>query len=433
MRKSYLNIIGIVFFLGIALFLTFNKHSKSGYFNYHSEIWADKAGYYVYLPAAVKFNFNSDNFPDSIDTKTGDGFTLDERNGRVLTKYTYGVALMQLPFFCLADLFAKPLNFENNGFSPIYHWSVNIASVFYLLLGLIFLFKFLNYQFDKQSSLLTIITIFLATNLYYYSIDETGMSHVYSFSLFSIFLYFLRITNYINKYGIWQNLTFGLLIGLIILIRPTNVLFVSTFLFLDINSQSEIFLRIKRLFHFKTLITITIGVLLIALPQILYWNYASGSFLDYSYGNEDFNWMNFKLLNTWFSPNNGLFIYTPFYLLVIVLLFLMIKNKKENGIYLLVLFLTISYTFSSWWAWSFGCSFGARSYVEYLSVFSIPIAYLFFKTKKLNAIKIASLVTLVIVLILFNLKMIYSYDDCFYGKNAWDWSWYIELVTSPTK
>ena len=433
MKKSYLNIIGIVFFLGIALFLTFNKHSKSGYFNYHSEIWADKAGYYVYLPAAVKFNFNSDNFPDSIDTKTGDGFTLDERNGRVLTKYTYGVALMQLPFFCLADLFAKPLNFENNGFSPIYHWSVNIASVFYLLLGLIFLFKFLNYQFDKQSSLLTIITIFLATNLYYYSIDETGMSHVYSFSLFSIFLYFLRITNYINKYGIWQNLTFGLLIGLIILIRPTNVLFVSTFLFLDINSQSEIFLRIKRLFHFKTLITITIGVLLIALPQILYWNYASGSFLDYSYGNEDFNWMNFKLLNTWFSPNNGLFIYTPFYLLVIVLLFLMIKNKKENGIYLLVLFLTISYTFSSWWAWSFGCSFGARSYVEYLSVFSIPIAYLFFKTKKLNAIKIASLVTLVIVLILFNLKMIYSYDDCFYGKNAWDWSWYIELVTSPTK
>ena len=433
MKKSYLNIIGIVFFLGIALFLTFNKHSKSGYFNYHSEIWADKAGYYVYLPAAVKFNFNSDNFPDSIDTKTGDGFTLDERNGRVLTKYTYGVALMQLPFFCLADLFAKPLNFENNGFSPIYHWSVNIASVFYLLLGLIFLFKFLNYQFDKQSSLLTIITIFLATNLYYYSIDETGMSHVYSFSLFSIFLYFLRITNYINKYGIWQNLTFGLLIGLIILIRPTNVLFVSTFLFLDINSQSEIFLRIKRLFHFKTLITITIGVLLIALPQILYWNYASGSFLDYSYGDEGFNWMNFKLLNTWFSPNNGLFIYTPFYLLVIVLLLLMIKNKKENGIYLLVLFLTISYTFSSWWAWSFGCSFGARSYVEYLSVFSIPIAYLFFKTKKLNAIKIASLVTLVIVLILFNLKMIYSYDDCFYGKNAWDWSWYIELVTSPTK
>jgi|TARA_B110000483_G_C18006099_1_gene469229 hypothetical protein len=202
---------------------------------------------------------------------------------------------------------------------------------------------------------------------------------------------------------------------------------------LDINSQSEIFLRIKRLFHFKTLITITIGVLLIALPQILYWNYASGSFLDYSYGDEGFNWMNFKLLNTWFSPNNGLFIYTPFYLLVIVLLLLMIKNKKENGIYLLVLFLTISYTFSSWWAWSFGCSFGARSYVEYLSVFSIPIAYLFFKTKKLNAIKIASLVTLVIVLILFNLKMIYSYDDCFYGKNAWDWSWYIELVTSPTK
>ena len=433
MKKSYLNIIGIVFFLGIALFLTFNKHSKSGYFNYHSEIWADKAGYYVYLPAAIKFNFNSAKFPDSIDTKTGDGFTLDESNGRVLTKYTYGVALMQLPFFCLADLFAKPLNFENNGFSPIYHWSVNIASVFYLILGLIFLFKFLNYQFDKQSSLLTIITIFLATNLYYYSIDETGMSHIYSFSLFSMFLYFLRTTNYLQNDGIWKSLTFGLLIGLIILIRPTNVLFISTFLFLDINDQSDIFLRIKRLFHPKRLIPVILGVSIIVLPQLLYWNYASGTLLNYSYGNEGFNWINPKLLNTWFSPNNGLLLYTPFYLLVIAFLFLMIKNKKGNGFYLMILFLTISYTFSSWWSWSFGCAFGARSFVEYLSVFSIPVAYVFFRIRKLSAIKLVSLVTLVIVLIAFNLKLTYSYDGCFYGKNAWDWNWYIELVKSPTK
>ena len=129
MKTKHLYIIVSLFFFGITLFLTFNKHSKSGYFNYHSEIWSDKAGYYVYLPAALNYNFNANNFPDSIDIKTGHGFRLDKANGKVVTKYTYGVALMQLPFFCMAKLLAEPLNMKNNGFSPIYHWSINIASV----------------------------------------------------------------------------------------------------------------------------------------------------------------------------------------------------------------------------------------------------------------------------------------------------------------
>jgi hypothetical protein len=433
MKARHLYIIGILCFFGITLFLTFNRHSKSGYFNYHSEIWADKAGYYVYLPAAFKFNFNPDNFPDSIDANTGNGFTLDEINGKVITKYTYGVALMQSPFFCLAEILAEPLNFEKNGFSPIYHWSINVASVFYLVLGLLFLYKFLSTRFGKRSSLLAILSMFLATNLYYYSIIETGMSHIYSFSLFCIFLYFLQITNYLKKHGYWKSLILGLLIGLIILIRPTNILFLSTFFFLDINDKTDIFSRIKRLIPYKTLIPTIIGVLVIILPQFLYWNYTSGSLINYSYDNEGFNWLNPKFLNTWFSPNNGLFLYTPFYFLIIVALFLMIKNKKVNGIFVLILFLTISYTFSSWWMWSFGCSFGSRSYVEYLSVFSIPIAYAFHEIRKLKTIKIIYFTIMVLVLIAFNLKMTYSYDGCFYGKNAWDWDTYLELIESPTK
>jgi len=433
MKAKYLYTIGVLCFIGFTLFLTFNRHSKSGYYNYHSEIWADKAGYYVYLPAALKFNFNPNNFPDSVDIKTGNGFILDQENDKVITKYTYGVALLQMPFFGLAELLAKPLNFKQNGFSPIYHWSINISSVFYLFLGLFFLKKYLANRFDDTSSILTVLSIFFATHLFYYSIDETGMSHIYSFSLFSLFLYFSQITNYLVKPRFWTCLIFGLLIGLIILIRPTNIIFLSVFLFMDVNDRFEIFDRIKRLIHYKSLIPIVIGLSAIISPQLLYWDYVSGSLIDYSYNDEGFNWLNPKLLNSWFSPNNGLFLYTPFYLLVIIFLFLMIKNKNRNGIYLLTLFLTISYIFSSWWSWSFGCSFGSRSYVEYLSVFSIPVAQMFYRRKKLNKITVVSCSVLVIILIAFNLKMTYSYDGCFFGKNAWDWNWYLELIKSPTK
>jgi hypothetical protein len=37
------------------------------------------------------------------------------------------------------------------------------------------------------------------------------------------------------------------------------------------------------------------------------------------------------------------------------------------------------------------------------------------------------------VLILFNLKIIYTYDICYYGNGAWDWAEYFRLITGPTK
>jgi hypothetical protein len=65
-------------FLSIILFFaTLNLHSRSGEFNYHSEIFSDKAGYQVYLPALFIYNFNATEFPDSIEFRTGEGFILN--------------------------------------------------------------------------------------------------------------------------------------------------------------------------------------------------------------------------------------------------------------------------------------------------------------------------------------------------------------------
>lgn len=423
----------IICFIGVLLFLTFNKHSKSGYYNYHSEIWADKAGYYVYLPAAILYDFDANNFPDSIDFKTGNGFQLDPSSGKVITKYTYGVALMQLPFFCLANISATAFDYEKSGFSPIYHWSINVAAIFYLTLGLLFLYQFLIVRFSRLISLFTVLSIFFATNLYYYAIDDTGMSHVYSFSLFCIFLFFIQKTNYLKHPKVDESIIFGFLVGLIILIRPTNLLFLVAFLFLDHTNNKEILLRVKRLVHPKRLVPMVLAAFCIILPQLIYWQYTKGSVLTYSYGNEGFNWLNPQLLKSWFSPDNGLFLYSPFYFLIIASMLVMAKNKKKNGLLVLILFLLISYVFSSWWSWNFGCSFGGRSYVEYLAIFSLPLAYLFNEIGKLNKMKRISFSVLVIVCTAFNLKMIYSYDGCFYSKSEWDWKSYIELLEAPTK
>jgi hypothetical protein len=422
------HLILLFLFAGIALFLTFNKHSKSGYFNYHSELWADKSGYYVYLPAAFKYNFEANKFPDSIDYKTGTGFHLNLQTNIVQTKYSCGVALLQLPFYLSADLLAHAFNFSPDGFSPVYHWSINVAATFYLVLGFFFLNKFLSTRFNQIVSYLVLLALFLSTNLYYYSIDETGMSHVYSFSIFCIFIYYLHYTQFLEKKSVISYLLFGIICGTIILIRPTNVVFLLTYLFFDIDDIKTIYERIKRVLRIRLLIPILAGVIVIIIPQLIYWKYASGSFIHYSYGDEGFNWTKPQIWLTFFSPDNGLFTYTPFYLVIMAGLIYMMRNKIKNGIFILVLFMIISYIFSSWHAWDFGCSFGGRSFVEYLAILSIPIGHLIHQIRGSNRNTAICFGIILFALFIFNFVLTYSYDECFFGSNNWDWNWYFGII-----
>ncbi len=420
-------------FFGLALFLTLNRHSKSGYFNYHSEIWADKSGYYIYLPATIIYGFSPEVYPAGIDDSLGNGFQLDYVNQKVRTKYSSGVAILQLPFFMTAHILAKPLGYESNGFSPIYHWILNVAAVFYLLLGLIFLKRFLSWDFKNNTIWLVLLTLFSGTNLYYYAIDETVMSHVYSFSLFGVFLFMIRKTKYLKHSLIFDRILFGLLCGLIVLVRPSNIIFLSVFLFLDITNTADILKRLRMLFRFPVLLPVVLSVLIVWVPQFIYWYYLDGKIISYTYTGEGFIWSDPQLLQTWFSPLNGLFLYSPFYLVVLAGLFYMIFSKRQNGIYILVLFILISYVFSCWWDYSFGCSFGGRNFVEYLALFSIPIAFLFQKINSLSKTKIIGFWIIVVLFVGLNMKLIYTYDECFEGARGWDWDSYYKLLFAPTK
>jgi len=425
----------LLLFSGLLIFLTFNrhKHSKNGYFNYQSEIWADKAGYNVYLPATFMYGFDAAAFPESIDSLTGNGFRLDQETKIMHTKYTYGVAFMQAPFFLLAYGYSNILGQPSNGYNPIYHAIVNISAVFFLVMGLFFLFKFLSFQYSWSTSFVAVAILFLGTNLYFYSIDDTGMSHVYSFFLFALYLYILRKSNYLEKLKTSNLIIIGLISSLMLLIRPTSAVFLLVFIFLDVRGKNEISNRLQNLFKAKPIFIFILSFMIIWLPQFLYWKYSTGNYFSYTYTNEGFSFLNPKLHYTWFSPLNGLFLYTPLYLLVIFGIVKMIQKRIANGWVLLVLFLVISFVFSSWWDWSFGCSFGARSFVEYLAIFVLPIAYILSQHSDFTLIQKIFLIAVVVALIAFNLKLTYTYDSCFFGKGVWDWSEYRSLITSPTK
>ncbi|HVA99077.1 MAG TPA: hypothetical protein VNG53_09295, partial [Bacteroidia bacterium] len=359
--KSYLGKFFILILFPISIFLAFNMHSHDKYNNYHSVIWADAAGYYVYLPMWYIYGNNAKDFPANEDTITGNGFYYDKASNKIHTKYLCGVALMQTPFFITANYLAPLLGFKADGFSKIYHWSVMMAGIFYACLGLFFLYYFLNRFYLPIESFITTLAFFVGTNLYYYSIDAQGMSHVYSFFLLSFFLYLIPF--FYEKPTTKNSIGIAFSFALMVFIRPTNFIVLFFFLFYNLLSWKQLRERIAFLkINFQLFLWMLLAAILIAIPQMIYWKQTFHRFITYSYSNESFiYWKNPHFIKLWFSTNNGLFLYAPLLLISIFGIFWMIKKAVSNGWIIGILFLTASYIFASWWCWWFGCSFGSRS------------------------------------------------------------------------
>jgi hypothetical protein len=415
----------LLFFL--CLFLTFNKHSKDKANSYHGVIWSDAAGYYVYNPVWFIYGNDSKAFPDSVETKTGNGFSFSDEN-KVVTKYPSGVALLQAPFFLASHFLAKPLGYEADGFSRIYSFGLFIAGIFYCCMGLFLISRFLSGHFSTFISIASPLLFLAGTNLFYYSIDAPGMSHVYSFFLFSVIIYLTP--EVVKSAGFKTYFLFFSCIILAALTRPTNILIVLFPLFYSVNNKADLFARFRLLMANKLVITSAILLsCIILIPQLIYWYSTTGKLITYSYGNESFVFLTSpKLLEVWFSTNNGLFTYSPLILLSVAGIVLLIINRERSGYLYAGMFLLISYIFASWWCWWFGCSFGARSFIEYYALLSIPFSYLMQKSLKHPTGRIILFVAVAFCCYL-NMDMEYYYDGCFYGTE-WDIATYFKLLNS---
>lgn len=407
------------------IYRAFNIHAESGINNYHSQLWADPSGYYVYLPATFIYGFHASNFPADIESKIGYGFSLDKTTNKVKTKYTSGIAILFLPFFLIAHLIAIVFSLDPSGFSPIYYKMTDVGAVFYLTLGLYFLWQFLCFYFSKKISTLTIALLFFATNLYYYSISKPFYSHIYSFFLFCLFLYLLKKYFIDSSPKLRHIFLFSIISALIVLIRPTNILFIIAALFLDIKSVGMFKNRMMLFLNVKSMLLLVLAGWIVFLPQILYWHFLTNNYIVYSYKGEGFfNWNSPKILEVLFSTNNGLIVWTPLFVLIIISMFWTVFKKKKNSITVFVSFFILLYLCASWHIWWFGGSFGQRSFVEYLAFFSIPVAYGFEYLHQLKSRITQFLIyTAILFCVNFNLQMIYNYDVCFFG-GTWDWKEY---------
>ncbi len=349
-------------------------------------IRSDGKCYNLYLPAIFIYNDLSFKFVEDIEFKTyhDENNCLDCRQyyaDKIFDKYTAGVAVAQMPFFLVAHAYAWISGIPADGYSTPYQISVSVAALFYLLVGLLFLnYMLATYQISFSNRMLVLLCCVFGTNLLYYTIGEPGLSHIYSFAFINMLVYYVR--QYFRKaesiYLIWS----GMVLGMILLIRPINIIILPA-MFLLADDKENFLQRISALKHKIPVLLIAFFcvVLLLGIQSGIYF-IQTGKLWIYSYGNETFYFGRPEMWNILFSYKKGLFLYTPMYLISLAGLIIMFRKQKWTVIFTLLFLLFFTYVVSCWWNWWYGGSFSSRVYVDILVFFMLPLAYLLQAARK---------------------------------------------------
>ena len=405
----------------------------SGYWKKPNKvIYGDMQEYYSYLPAALIFHdLTTRDIPPDFRGKYI--WSLKSPTGKRVFKFTMGMSILYAPFFGLAHLYTTLTGQEALGVSPPYKFMLIMSGFFYLIIGLFYLRKVLKKYYDDRIVAITLISIVIGTNLLYYSTLRITITHVYSFGLFSIFMW-QTIKWYENtkfRTAIW----IGLLAGIISLVRPANALIVLFFILFSLKHKKDVISRLKLfLKEYKQIITIVFFTLLVWVPQMIYWKVQTGQFLYYSYrSNEGFFFLNPQILNSLFSYHNGWLLYTPIMIFAIFGIIILYFKRREFFWPVAVFTVLNIYILSSWWCWWF-LGFGNRAYVESYALLAIPFAEFLtiIYQSRLKVLKIVFNFVLAFLIFLSSFQVWqYAHNFMHHDSMTKEMYWYIFLKTHP--
>ena len=162
-------------------------------------------------------------------------------DSRCINKYyVRRINFRAVPLFLQTSHFiSNYIGYPTDGYSRLYIISVTIAVLLYLVIGLVALRRTLFlFGVNEFNTLIVISTFVFGTNLFYYSIGQVGMSHVYSFSMISVFVY--QVSKYFQEFNTKHIIYGTFFLGLIILIRPINAIVILSIPFLSQNTNNLI-------------------------------------------------------------------------------------------------------------------------------------------------------------------------------------------------
>lgn len=372
---------------------------------------SDGLGYYGYLTAIFIYDDLDYTFIEDYEAryygydKIKD-FRLDV-DGKKVNVYFPGLAFLFLPFFLIAHFLSLIFGFPADGYSIIYQYSIGLAALFYLWLGLKFLRKLLPAMgFSQQQTALVMVIVALGTNLNYYVLKEGAMSHVYSFAAISAFL--LLVKKAADEFKLSYLVQASLVFGLIVIIRPTNGLVILLAPFVAGSSERFIALTRKSFGSLKNILSIFVTAAFFPFMMLLLWYLQSGKWIVYSYGDKGFDFTDPYFFQILFSFDKGWFIYTPVALLAMGGLIYLFRKNKFQFFWATLFLVAFVYVQSSWYCWNFTSNFGNRTFIDIYPLIAIFLGYLLIMVKNSKMLH-QVMITIFALLIALNSLQFYQH------------------------
>lgn len=348
----------------------------------------DGGWYYAYLPAVFIHHDLDWEWARDLGQLNREGRELfgtvpSKLTGRRVSKYSVGVAMLTLPFFAVAHGVAAVFGFEPDGYSAPYRVAVTLGAVCYCLLALVVLRRLLRLFFSEWVTAATLIALALATNLFYFTVRGSLMSHVYSFFALALVMYSTCVWHREGRCR--QLVLLGVAAGLTIVIRPVNGIVLLVPLLWGLTAGlgpqgAEGGLQAKARYVFsrwRQLVPAGAALIAILLPQVLYWRVYAGSWLYYSYGTEGFLFDEPMIADVLISYRKGWLLYSPIMATAMLGLLFVRRSARGAELPLAVYAVANIYVVSCWWNWWYGGGFGMRALIGMSAPLALAMASTF--------------------------------------------------------
>lgn len=251
---------------------------------------------------------------------------------------------------------------------------------------------------------------------------------MFSFFVLTFFVY--NLDKFLRRSSLANALACGIPFAIALLIRPTNAFYLFLFILYDVYTFKSLKERIIWLLkNTQYLLFIALIVLIVFIPQMLYWHATVGKYFVYSYtfsygGTESFiYWNSPKIGYVLFGVESGWLVYTPFFFIFFIGLLWALIKRKINAPAILILFILILYANASWWCYTFSCSYGHRAFIEYYPVFLIPVAFCFQQVYILRKKVVSGILIFLLALFLMaNIRFTkFYFEDGCWIRPGWTW------------
>jgi predicted secreted protein len=367
-------------------------------------------------------------------------------NQMISNPFALGSALLWSPFYAAADLVcSQQPGCVRNGYHHLYVAATLVGTVFWVCMGCI-LNAVTYYRLARRTraglAILTVASLALSSGLVFYALFLGDYSHGNSYFAASLLLFMTIWLMEREALSARHYLLLGLTIGLVFLVRWQDILFgilpVGMLIQRHVEQRTVSFTRAAGAVLQKGGLFIGLGVLIAALPQLVFWKILYGRLItlpqtSYAPGFLSGQYLTpGHILEYFFSTWNGAFLWHPILLVGMTGLLIYPKRffpgwgKPSQALRVLLLAVTgLSYVAGlvviDWWS---GGAFGQRRLVSIYPFLGVGLLHLYHLAGSWRAWGRWALAGLVVVLIAWNILTLWRYQQGLLPFNPADPRWY---------